>query len=984
MNISSPDITILDYTALFDISGVLPEVVVTNASSVVNPAALDWWVTITTPSGATIHSGSQATPDINNAAFTTLTFATWPMPNGQVEFGLYNIEVFVKDSADDVFSLAKSVNILRPTGNTNKVRNSFGVAAVIADMRCEKAQLYVEDTTSLSWNGITPAIISQKWVLIYPLDDTDTQPPHFELDDSMNGLIPVSHSGEGYKIIRTLVADYLSNGITVRIKYKYSQAFAVECDLDLCPLVCEYENMVEAIGDGSCDSATRDKLVKINALINIALIAKSQPLCGINVGKLINQIKALGNFCCDCGPNTAGINGAGTNGSLDPGAEFNFTFEAVCGDLQVHSFQQIGNNVVLRLKDKTYTFATAVAPANSLLAAFSFTSTLSPDGCTRAIELNIDTDLLDDWMAASIPTSTNCCPEYVEVMEKGTGNPLVECPGPWFPKEMWTPDEMTSLGVVEDTNQMISKLIGDMSVGGWGTMGIWVASGYCQAVLYRNETVVGPVPKIPLSVVNVTVGPCINNERVYTLPLVGYCDDLPSQNMIYPFTASVKFGISAPVFLSNVTSYSNLLTQLNSASGKPAYISFSAAPLGDEETVTINDTNCAADMDVLVTVDPAAQVLYGAATNMYGQGLVEGVYGIDPKTNTQLDAVCGTKNEQAPWHMVKHGDYMYYVQSNTGILTKVDVSVPMYPVKVLTIQLPQTVGGVHGSFGPDPRYFGDPAKPSYYDVYFPTDLNSPVSGFLYIVESSSGSIWKYDVVTDVVVDHEYSAALIGRCPRFILNGNLYMSQDGSRELDLGLSSGVARNALLEVDLSSIGTGTLLTSNLTTIVTGGDEPWAISWDAARARMWVSSRQGTLVKFDPVGGGIDTYPNLWNFGAPLTGIASSHIFGDRIYLSGSNIGTRYIDLTALTPATSFDPLLVAGVPNDNHYNFIIPQGACYGMVTFERGTGFGTFGGAAKYTPDGALQNVILFPDAGNMYNVVPLLNVNSITPNGLCP
>lgn len=982
MNVTSPDITSLDFTALFDISGVPPRVVLTNASTVVNANNLDWWFVVTTPSGTSIHTGTAASPDVPASPFTTETYTAWPQPMGQIEWGNYTVTAYVRDSTDQVFSLSKTANIIRPVGSTLRVRNNFGVASVIADMRCERSQLYVEDTTNLSWDGINPTIISQRFTLIYPLDNTDTQPDPFVLDGAPNGLLPVTFSGAGYQLVRHVTASYdKGDGVIVQIKYKYTQDFDVECDVDLCPLMCEYQKMAEAIEDGSCNSISRDTLVKINALMNIALVAKSQPLCGIKVGPIITQIKALGNFCCDCGPGAGGtgINGAGINGS-SAGGEFVFNIEATCGDVEIAEFNQVGNNVVVKIKDKSYAFAAAPAAPGTLIDAFSLDVDLSPDGCLKTVTLNIDQDKLDAWQAANF---SSCCPEYVDVVMKGTSNAPAACPNSYFPVELWTPDAGTSLGPVDNVNTLIGKLIGDSSVGGWASKGLWAAAGNCQAMLYRFTSTIGVIPKIPVSVLNNFANDdCVNNERNYTLDANGYCDGLPSQSMNYPYNAYISFtngGVSH--FISNVTSYTNLLAQLNALPAKPAHITFSAAPLGAQNSVSVHDADCSAGTEMLLLVDTVAQVLYGAATNM-AQGEVSGAFAIDPKTNAEIGVVCGTFSEQYPWHIAKYGNYLYFVETNTGKLYKIDVSVPMFPVVVATVTLPNT-GGTYASFGNTPPYNGNPSTPPHYDVYFPTDINTNNAGFAYIVESSTGSIWKYNLATDVVAGDEQDDALIGRCPRVILGNKMYLSQDGARELDLGLSSGVPRNDLLEIDLTSVGTGSLVVTTLTTIVAVGDEPWAVSWDATRSVLWVTSVNGTLVKFDPVGGGINTYPNLWGLSSPFTGFANTHIFGDRIYCSGLNNGTRYIDLATLAPATVFDQVIQGGVPNDKHYNFIVPQGACYGVVTLNNGTGLGTRGAVAKYTLDGALLGVISHVNAGNMYNVVPLLNVDSTTPNGLC-
>ena len=113
---------------------------------------------------------------------------------------------------------------------------------------------------------------------------------------------------------------FLGDYIKVQIKYKFKECFPVQCNVDLCQLTCEYNDMVIAAQKNGCDKELAEKLLIINAKINQALIGKMQPLCKVDVGKLVAEIKEIGGFSCDCDSGkgiVALINPAGNNGVAD-------------------------------------------------------------------------------------------------------------------------------------------------------------------------------------------------------------------------------------------------------------------------------------------------------------------------------------------------------------------------------------------------------------------------------------------------------------------------------------------------------------------------------------------------------------------------------------------------------------------------------------------------------------------------------------------
>lgn len=311
----SPDISTLDFSALFDISTPAPTITLTNLSTGPNLAACNWWYEVITPSGTYIHQGSQGSPDMTGAWVTQIVPDVWPQPFGQIEWSGsdYKVILYVEDSVSSIFSESHQGSICRPNGNTTKTVGNFGVGAVDVQVRCDDAQLYAADTTNYQYKSFAGESVSSKMTLVYPVDENGNVPAPITMLDTTAALFPLTFSAKGYTLYSEGVRDYeIAVGITVRIKYKVSHVFAVYCNIDLCPLICEIDKM-NAEWEANCgqnqDPTIYQKITKINSLLIKALIAKQQPLCGFDVAEIVEEIIRVGDFTCNtCVVGSAGIN----------------------------------------------------------------------------------------------------------------------------------------------------------------------------------------------------------------------------------------------------------------------------------------------------------------------------------------------------------------------------------------------------------------------------------------------------------------------------------------------------------------------------------------------------------------------------------------------------------------------------------------------------------------------------------------------------
>lgn len=357
---TSPDITLLDFAILYDIAVGTPSITLTN-QSVGNPSGdtnLDnctWWYTITTPSGVYIHQGTQASPDVTDDDWDTLTIpsGSWPTPfgtppYGQVEFSCgvpYIATLYVMDSDDNIFSTSKSVTICRPNGNTEATKGSFGTANVAVTVKCASAAIYTLDTTNYTYQNIIGVFNQNRWTLAYPMDDQGNIPAPVNVGNQGRVIFNVGYSAEGYQLYLNTTATYdMGDDQTIKVQYKFKSVFAVWCNVSLCAIQCQIDGLMK-LSDPTCgkvtDPAVLAKLQQVGFLATQALIGIEQPLCGIDVPAIIEKAKAVGGIPCDCGT-TGGINPiASTDGLIN----IALVLTGLTGDVT-----NVGNNYTITLE----------------------------------------------------------------------------------------------------------------------------------------------------------------------------------------------------------------------------------------------------------------------------------------------------------------------------------------------------------------------------------------------------------------------------------------------------------------------------------------------------------------------------------------------------------------------------------------------------------------------------------------------------------
>lgn len=397
---TSPDLGNLEVAVLIDLTGVNPVIRLTNQTSanpnvspVPNLADLIWVLNIYSPTGTPIFQSDFTTPwkDTGSGAWTTANITDgWPRPFGQIEWSDYRIEFQVKDTDGNIFPLNKTGNVCRPAGSNKSFADTYGHVKLDVEVLCERANLYIRDATPKLYQGVTGVNQSSYLSVDYPRDLTGTLPAPYILTSFVtDALVPFYQNGEHTATYYSVWRYDLGDNVFIDIRYVAQEAFPVQCNIDLCPIACEVAALEASIENGSCGDVeeARRKLNKISPKLFRALIAQKNPTCGINLPALIDEIKAIGGFSCDCNTTSSGIGTAGT--AIPP---FLFSVNNEGGDV-VASFDVQDGNVVLNIKDKSYTFTQGSAAIQLLTAVGATNNTIS-------LSVNIN-DLAEDIYQAT-------------------------------------------------------------------------------------------------------------------------------------------------------------------------------------------------------------------------------------------------------------------------------------------------------------------------------------------------------------------------------------------------------------------------------------------------------------------------------------------------------------------------------------------------------------------------------------------------------
>lgn len=388
--IGSNDISVLQVQVTFDISGTNPVVSLVNLSQGPHLNNVVYAFLVTSPTGTYIHNGNINTPDITGVWSTWTLTDPWPRPFNQIEWSgaQYSFTAIAKDSAGNVYTgTPQLAGICRPNGNYPNSKTMYGIASSDVNVKCQDARILFQDTTYHSYKGDEGTIVSSTLKVIYPIDETSNIPDPFQIANYSTALVPISYNSNNYQFIQTTKYDYdLGNYTIVRIRYQTIQTFSVWCNIDLLPLVCEFNKLIDLLQSGSCSdvASASMKVQLITSKMILVNIGIQQPLTGVDVPTLIEEIKEIGGFECDCCSAPSGI--IPTTASIIDG--YSFSIVKTGGDVN-GNVTTTGSNIQFNLHDVSYIVTIGVnSPITT--TAFSFLPVVSGDGFTKTYYLNVD------------------------------------------------------------------------------------------------------------------------------------------------------------------------------------------------------------------------------------------------------------------------------------------------------------------------------------------------------------------------------------------------------------------------------------------------------------------------------------------------------------------------------------------------------------------------------------------------------------------
>lgn len=419
---NSPDITFLSVKVIFDISGVTPIIYLENQSLGDNLANVSYWWVIKSPTTSIIHEGSEGDPDETGIWSESTVASNWPRPFNQIEWSgaPYTFQVTAKDSEGNIFiSPVQEAYICRPSGNTKDSKNTYGIGSLLIQTKCDQARIFFQDITNTSYKGLSGTVGSSVLRVNFPMDDTGVVPDPFQINYFSTAMVPITYSGKGYQFLYTSIYEYdLGEDVFVRIKYLKNDTFGVWCSIDLLPLVCEFEKLSRSLKDGTCSDAqdAQNKINMIAPLMWRLWVGYSQPLTGVDVPSLIEEIKVIGSFECDCCTAATGI--VPTGSSAFDGYTFQIISEGgdVGGDVEVTGF-----NIQFLIHDVKY-IVKICDGSPSQTTAFEFLPSVSGDGYTKTYCLTIDVDQFGFDLGNAIASNPDLLNFWQSIFSSTDGN----------------------------------------------------------------------------------------------------------------------------------------------------------------------------------------------------------------------------------------------------------------------------------------------------------------------------------------------------------------------------------------------------------------------------------------------------------------------------------------------------------------------------------------------------------------------------------
>lgn len=320
------------------------------------------------PSGSYLSQIDWSNPAISGSATTY----TVPLSGYPSMFGWYKILGVLREQDGTDYAINLSVNVCKPVGFVK----GFVPGNMVEDVDCTAPKVGVTDQTNYTYLNKAPYTLVKNGMLYYPQGTLDPVPfsyTPFAVYGSGN-----VYTGDYTVRAKTIALYDQGQFIYVQVSYTVAQQFNVNCNSNLCTLMCCMQDLQSVVSTQCNTPAAVNAQKKLDQATIPFLMAITQEKCGQNSGDLVNEIMNI--LGCDCNCDGDLVEPKPIYTAFSP-----TVLQGECGTTATYDNLQ----GIWVIRSQTITVTTNNSPSTSAL-----TITSSTTGCNTAWNIDINYALL--------------------------------------------------------------------------------------------------------------------------------------------------------------------------------------------------------------------------------------------------------------------------------------------------------------------------------------------------------------------------------------------------------------------------------------------------------------------------------------------------------------------------------------------------------------------------------------------------------------
>jgi hypothetical protein len=216
------------------------------------------------------------------------------LSNSPSQYGWYIIKGVLREADGHEYSVEVSKEICIP----KDIKKGIVPGKFEHLTDCTVPKLTILESTNLAYKGKEPETVYKDGKLYYPAGTLN--PVSFT-------YTPFNIIGSGkvytgdYTIRNKTTALYnLGDNVYVQITYGSTHKFTVNCNTNICDILCCIQKLQDVVTRDSTSLQGRDAKQKIDSVSMPLIIALSMEKCGKNAGDVIEEIAKTLNCSCNC------------------------------------------------------------------------------------------------------------------------------------------------------------------------------------------------------------------------------------------------------------------------------------------------------------------------------------------------------------------------------------------------------------------------------------------------------------------------------------------------------------------------------------------------------------------------------------------------------------------------------------------------------------------------------------------------------------